>query len=176
MGWVHRAGFGVYSVRKVWKAVGRLGIEAGRDRAARIIKCVDLQAATRIRRVRTLSPASAAAGSGSLIDARAPAADDAVATKRMMALVASVLILTIPAHDILAVVGGAPMASSLGGDFLVYRDAAARWASGGGFYWLWQLNVMKKGLRGENVGFSAEPHTRRPMHVVRRIGPVAPEA
>ena len=130
----------MYSVRKVWKAVGRLGIEAGRDRAARIIKCVDLQAATRIRRVRTLSPASAAAGSGSLIDARAPAADDAVATKRMMALVASVLILMIPAHDILAVVGGAPMASPLGGDFLVYRDAAARWVSGGGFYWLWQLS------------------------------------
>ena len=38
-----------------------------------------------------------------------------------------------------------------------------------------RLNVMKKGPRGENVGFSSEPaHREVPAHVVRRIGPVAP--
>ena len=38
------------------------------------------------------------------------------------------------------------------------------------------LNVMKKGLRGGNVGLSSQPAPWRPGHVVRRIGPVAPEA
>jgi hypothetical protein len=36
--------------------------------------------------------------------------------------------------------------------------------------------VMKRGLAGDNVGLSKQPAPRRPGHVVRRIGPVAPEA
>lgn len=54
---VHRANFGVYGIRKVWKALGRLGIAAGRDQVARIMKRVDLQGATRTRRTRTTRPA-----------------------------------------------------------------------------------------------------------------------
>ena len=43
IGRVHRANFGVYGVRKVWKALRRLGVEAGRDQVARIMRAVDLQ-------------------------------------------------------------------------------------------------------------------------------------
>jgi putative transposase len=50
---VHRANFGVYGIRKVWKALGRLGIEAGRDQVARIMRRVELVGATRTRKVRT---------------------------------------------------------------------------------------------------------------------------
>lgn len=57
VGRVHRANFGVYGIRKVWKALGRLGITAGRDQVARIMKAVDLRGATRTRRVRTTRPA-----------------------------------------------------------------------------------------------------------------------
>jgi len=40
---------------------------------------------------------------------------------------------------------------------------------------LW--NVMKKGLAGDNVGLSKQPAPGgRPGHVIRRIGPVTPEA
>jgi F420H(2)-dependent quinone reductase len=39
-----------------------------------------------------------------------------------------------------------------------------------------RLNVMKKGLRGGNVGLSSQPAPSRPGHVVRHIGPGAPEA
>lgn len=54
---VHRANFGVYGIRKVWKALGRLGIEAGRDQVARVMRLVGLQGATRTRKVRTTRPA-----------------------------------------------------------------------------------------------------------------------
>jgi len=56
IGRVHRANFGVYGVRKVWKTLGRLGIDAGRDQVARIMRHVGLQGATRTRRVRTTRP------------------------------------------------------------------------------------------------------------------------
>ena len=35
---------------------------------------------------------------------------------------------------------------------------------------------MKKGLAGDNVGLSKQPAPGGPEHVVRRIGPVTPEA
>lgn len=35
--------------------------------------------------------------------------------------------------------------------------------------------VMKRSLAGDNVGLSRQPAPRRPRHVVRRIGSVAPE-
>ena len=40
---VHRANFGVYGVRKVWKAIGRLGIDAGRDQIRRLMLRISLQ-------------------------------------------------------------------------------------------------------------------------------------
>jgi hypothetical protein len=61
--------------------------------------------------------------------------------QRIMALAFSALILAIPTRDIVAIIGGAPMASPLGGDFAVYGNAAARWLSGGGFYEPWQLTA-----------------------------------
>ncbi len=59
VGRVHRANFGVYGIRKVWKALGRLGIEAGRDQVARIMRLVGLAGATRTKRTRTTRPAPA---------------------------------------------------------------------------------------------------------------------
>ena len=58
IGRVHRANFGVYGVRKVWKALGRLGIEAGRDQVARIMRGVGLAGVPRPKRTRTTRPAS----------------------------------------------------------------------------------------------------------------------
>lgn len=54
---VHRANFGVYGIRKVWKSLRRLGIDAGRDQVARIMKQVGLAGVTRTKRVRTTRPA-----------------------------------------------------------------------------------------------------------------------
>jgi putative transposase len=54
---VHRAHFGVYGVRKVWRTLGRLGVEAGRDQVARLMRAVGLEGATRTKRVRTTKPA-----------------------------------------------------------------------------------------------------------------------
>jgi putative transposase len=53
---VHRANFGVYGIRKVWRTLGRLGIGAGRDQVARLMREVGLQGATRTKRVRTTKP------------------------------------------------------------------------------------------------------------------------
>lgn len=54
---VHRANFGVYGVRKVWRALRRLGVEAGRDQVHRLMREVGLQGATRTKKVRTTRPA-----------------------------------------------------------------------------------------------------------------------
>jgi putative transposase len=53
---VHRANFGVYGARKVWKALGRLGIDAGRDQVARVMRSVGLVGVTRTKRLRTTRP------------------------------------------------------------------------------------------------------------------------
>lgn len=58
IGHVHRANFGVYGARKVWKALGRLRIDAGRDQVARVMRAVDLRGATRAKQVRTTRPAT----------------------------------------------------------------------------------------------------------------------
>lgn len=55
---IHRANFGVYGVRKAWRTLGRLGIEAGRDQVARLMRAVGLAGATRTRRIRTTHPAA----------------------------------------------------------------------------------------------------------------------
>jgi putative transposase len=57
IGRIHRANFGVYGSRKVWKALRRLGVDAGRDQVARVMRLVGLQGATRTKRVRTTRPA-----------------------------------------------------------------------------------------------------------------------
>ena len=54
---VHRAHFGVYGVRKVWRTLRRLDITAGRDQVARLMRQVDLRGVTRTKRVRTTKPA-----------------------------------------------------------------------------------------------------------------------
>jgi putative transposase len=54
---VHRAHFGVYGARKVWRALRRMGIEAGRDQIGRLVRLVGLRGATRTKRVRTTRPA-----------------------------------------------------------------------------------------------------------------------
>jgi putative transposase len=55
---IHRANFGVYGVRKAWRTLQRLGIEAGRDQVARLMRAVGLVGATRTKRIRTTHPAA----------------------------------------------------------------------------------------------------------------------
>jgi putative transposase len=68
IGRVHRANLGVYGIRKVWKALRRLRVEAGRDQVARIMRQVDLRGATRAKRVRTTRPAPVAERPADLVD------------------------------------------------------------------------------------------------------------
>ena len=58
---VHARNHGVYGARKVWHALRRLGIVAGRDRVARLMGGLGLAGLTRARRVRTTRPAPVAA-------------------------------------------------------------------------------------------------------------------
>ena len=57
---VHQANYGVYGVRKVWKALRRLGVPAGRDQVRRLMREVGLAGATRTSKVRTTRPATIA--------------------------------------------------------------------------------------------------------------------
>ncbi len=57
IGRIHRAHFGVYGVRKAWRTLQRMGIPAGRDQVARLMRAVGLQGVTRTKRVRTTKPA-----------------------------------------------------------------------------------------------------------------------
>ena len=50
---IHAANFGVYGVRKVWRQLGREGVEAGRDRVARVMNRLGLHGIRRERSVRT---------------------------------------------------------------------------------------------------------------------------
>ncbi len=54
---IHRAHFGVYGVRKVWKVLRRLNVDAGRDQVRRLMRVVGLEGATRTKRIRTTRPA-----------------------------------------------------------------------------------------------------------------------
>jgi putative transposase len=67
---VHRANFGVYGVRKVWKALARLGLHAGRDRVWRLMRQVQLAGATRARTTRTTRPGPQDDRPGDLVDRR----------------------------------------------------------------------------------------------------------
>ncbi len=55
---VHAANFGVYGVRKIWKALGRLGTNVGRDHVARLMATLELAGVTRGKRPRTTRPAA----------------------------------------------------------------------------------------------------------------------
>ncbi len=65
---IHRANFGVYGVRKAWRTLQRLGIPAGRDQVARLMRAVGLQGATRTKRVRTTTPAPVGARPADLVE------------------------------------------------------------------------------------------------------------
>ena len=65
---VHRANFGVYGIRKMWKAMRRLGVDAGRDRVARVMRSLELRGATRARKVRTTRPAIVDARPADLVE------------------------------------------------------------------------------------------------------------
>lgn len=65
---VHRANFGVYGARKVWKALRRLGMDAGRDQVARLMKAVALQGVTREKTIRTTRPDDQAARPADLVE------------------------------------------------------------------------------------------------------------
>jgi len=54
---IHRANFGVYGVRKAWRTLQRLGIDAGRDQVARLMRAVGLAGVTRTKRIRTTKAA-----------------------------------------------------------------------------------------------------------------------
>lgn len=57
---VHAAHFGVYGARKVWHALRRLGVGAGRDQVARLMRTAGLEGVTRAKRVRTTKPSAVA--------------------------------------------------------------------------------------------------------------------
>ncbi len=65
---IHRANFGVYGVRKAWRTLRRLGIEAGRDQVARLMRAVGLAGATRTKRIRTTHPAAVSQRPADLVE------------------------------------------------------------------------------------------------------------
>lgn len=72
---LHAANFGVYGVRKLWAALARDGIGAGRDRVARIMREQGLEGVRRGRRTTTTRPAPTATPGdlvGRRFTARAP--------------------------------------------------------------------------------------------------------
>jgi putative transposase len=74
---VHAANFGVYGVRKMWAALTREGIAAGRDRIARIMRAAGLAGVRRERRTTTTRPGPARPSTDDLVDRdfAAPAPD-----------------------------------------------------------------------------------------------------
>ncbi len=65
---VHRANFGVYGIRKVWRTLRRLGIEAGRDQVGRLMRGVQLEGVTRTKRIRTTKPGPVSARPADLVE------------------------------------------------------------------------------------------------------------
>ena len=65
---VHAANFGVYGIRKVWKALGRLGTSIGRDHVARLMRATGLTGITRAKRIRTTRPAAIATRPPDLVE------------------------------------------------------------------------------------------------------------
>ena len=65
---VHRANFGVYGIRKVWRTLRRLGIEAGRDQVGRLMRGVQLEGVTRTKRIRTTKAGPVSARPADLVE------------------------------------------------------------------------------------------------------------
>jgi putative transposase len=55
---IHAANFGVYGVRKLWRALRREGNAIGRDRAGRLMATLGLTGVSRARSIRTTQPGS----------------------------------------------------------------------------------------------------------------------
>ena len=53
---IHAANFGVYGVRKLWRALRREGSPIGRDRAARLMTALGLTGVNRAKSIRTTQP------------------------------------------------------------------------------------------------------------------------
>jgi putative transposase len=53
---IHAANFGVYGVRKLWRALRREGSPIGRDRAARLMTALGLTGVSRAKTIRTTHP------------------------------------------------------------------------------------------------------------------------
>ena len=53
---LHAENYGVYGVRKLWKAANRAGIEIGRDQTARLMRIAGLEGVQRRKKVRTTKP------------------------------------------------------------------------------------------------------------------------
>jgi putative transposase len=54
---LHRDHFGVYGVRKLWRALRREGEAVGRDQVGRLMRALGLAGVTRTKRIRTTKPA-----------------------------------------------------------------------------------------------------------------------
>ena len=65
---LHAAQFGVYGVRKLWRAVRREGEVVGRDQVGRLMRVVGLAGATRTKRIRTTQPATIGARPADLVE------------------------------------------------------------------------------------------------------------
>ena len=57
---IHAENYGVYGVRKLWKAAQRAGLDIGRDQTARLMKIAGLEGVQRRKEVRTTKPDASA--------------------------------------------------------------------------------------------------------------------
>ena len=57
---IHAENYGVYGVRKLWKAAQRAGLDIGRDQTARLMKIAGLEGVQRRKKVRTTKPDASA--------------------------------------------------------------------------------------------------------------------
>lgn len=53
---LHGQNYGVYGVRKLWKAANRAGLDIGRDQTARLMRIAGIQGVQRRKKVRTTKP------------------------------------------------------------------------------------------------------------------------
>lgn len=67
---VHRANFGVYGVRKVWRQLGREGLAVGRDRVSRLMRSLQLSGVRRGKPKRTTRPRVGAEPAHDLVQRR----------------------------------------------------------------------------------------------------------
>lgn len=68
IGRVHRENFGVYGVRKVWRQLGREGVDVARCTVSRLMGELGLQGVRRGKKVRTTVPSDTADRSRDLVD------------------------------------------------------------------------------------------------------------